>query len=476
MAGNDELEAGSRIQVAVRVRPVLPHEASEPVAVACAADGRKVQVALAERETSKPALAAATRPDAKAYTFDACLTGSTTQAQLFDTCGIDELVEAAVDGYCCTVFAFGQTGSGKTYTIIGPSMAGFQEAAFIINARQQDCSWRVQASCCEIYNEAVTDLLARNKSQQLQVRQGADEAFYVDGLTQREAPDAARALLLMADALSYRHTRAHQLNSLSSRSHCLITFNIASQELLPGAQQQGSRGGVHRVGKLVLVDLAGSERLRDTGSSAREAVRETGHINKSLFTLGQVLAALSVRGGCGVTGHVPYRDSRLTQLLWDGLRGGGRALMLACLSPLKAHAEESLNTLHFASMALRIKSQPVIMMDPQDQMVLEMRDMIKALQEDCRSLAGAITQLTSPGADVGAVLQALPPTLVQDALRYGSSSAPAAEQRGSRSSSMKGGRLRESSGEQGKVGGMATNTTLFDLEFTASTCRSTLVE
>lgn len=120
-----------------------------------------------------------------------------------------------------------------------------------------------------------------------------------------------------------------------------------------------------RVGKLVLVDLAGSERLKDTGSSAKAAVRETGHINKSLFTLGQVLAALSVRGGCGITGHVPYRDSRLTQLLWDGLKGGGRALMLACLSPLKVHAEETLNTLHFASMALRIKSQPIIMMDPQ---------------------------------------------------------------------------------------------------------------
>lgn len=39
--------------------------------------------------------------------------------------------------------------------------------------------------------------------------------------------------------------------------------------------------------------------------------------------------------------------------------------MLACLCPLKAAAEESLNTLHFASMALRIKSTPVIMMDPQ---------------------------------------------------------------------------------------------------------------
>lgn len=34
----------------------------------------------------------------------------------------------------------------------------------------------------------------------------------------------------------------------------------------------------------------------------------------------QVLAALSVRGGIGGSMHVPYRDSRLTQLLWDGLR------------------------------------------------------------------------------------------------------------------------------------------------------------
>lgn len=39
--------------------------------------------------------------------------------------------------------------------------------------------------------------------------------------------------------------------------------------------------------------------------------------------------------------------------------------MLACLCPLKAAAEESLNTLHFASMALRIKATPVITLDPQ---------------------------------------------------------------------------------------------------------------
>ena len=53
------------------------------------------------------------------------------------------------------------------------------------------------------------------------------------------------------------------------------------------------------------------------------------------------------------------------QLLWQGLRGSGRALMLACLAPLAAHAEESCNTLHFAAMARRIKSSPVLLLDPQ---------------------------------------------------------------------------------------------------------------
>jgi hypothetical protein len=67
------------MQIAVRVRPVLPHEASQPVAVTCSTDGSSVQIMLPEREFSKPALAASSKPDAKSYEFDACLPGSTTQ-------------------------------------------------------------------------------------------------------------------------------------------------------------------------------------------------------------------------------------------------------------------------------------------------------------------------------------------------------------------------------------------------------------
>jgi hypothetical protein len=32
------------------------------------------------------------------------------QEELFETCGMQELVEAALDGYSVTIFAFGQTG------------------------------------------------------------------------------------------------------------------------------------------------------------------------------------------------------------------------------------------------------------------------------------------------------------------------------------------------------------------------------
>eukprot|EP00195_Chlamydomonas_chlamydogama_P013464 CAMPEP_0202909328 /NCGR_PEP_ID=MMETSP1392-20130828/49024_1 /ASSEMBLY_ACC=CAM_ASM_000868 /TAXON_ID=225041 /ORGANISM="Chlamydomonas chlamydogama, Strain SAG 11-48b" /LENGTH=1054 /DNA_ID=CAMNT_0049599039 /DNA_START=77 /DNA_END=3241 /DNA_ORIENTATION=+ len=451
---NQELRStsrGTRIQVVVRVRPVLPTELNEEVAVTCTPDGSKVQVLMSHRDGGKQMLPGATRSGARSYDFDACLTGSTSQDELFELCGMQELVEAALNGYSVTVFAFGQTGSGKTHTMIGPRLSRAADEAAggeagpggtarrgggsggsevspddglltrclhtayaAIAARKEEAEFSVSASCLELYNEAVTDLLSQDKNKQLQVRQDQRDGFQVSGLQQVACPTAVSAIRQMQRALAHRHTRAHKLNNYSSRSHCLMTFVFASKEKAAGdspgdARPQGSQGGIRRYGKLVLVDLAGSERLKETGNTEREAVRETGSINKSLFTLGQVLAALSSRGAGGPS-FIPYRDSKLTQLLWDGLRGTGRALMLACLAPTAPFAEESLNTLHFASMALRIKSEPVVLLDPQDQLVLDLRNTIRELQAENRQLAASLQQLSS-GCDVNAVLSSLPDKL-----------------------------------------------------------------
>lgn len=68
--------------------------------------------------------------------------------------------------------------------------------------------------------------------------------------------------------------------------------------------------------------------------------------------------------------------------------------MLACLSPLKAHAEESLNTLHFASMALRIKVQPIVMMDPQVSYYLISGYHRGPSQQACQHLQCSSTRIT----------------------------------------------------------------------------------
>jgi hypothetical protein len=51
-----------------------------------------------------------------------------------------------------------------------------------------------------------------------------------------------------------------------------------------------------RHGKITFVDLAGSERLKDTKSEGI-TLKETGQINKSLFTLGKVKSAPGPESG-----------------------------------------------------------------------------------------------------------------------------------------------------------------------------------
>lgn len=71
----------------------------------------------------------------------------------------------------------------------------------------------------------------------------------------------------------------------------------------------------------------------------KEQMIETQHINQSLSALGDVIAALKSRKS-----HVPYRNSKLTFLLQNCLKGDSKVLMFVQVSYL-SHFSSKTDTL-----------------------------------------------------------------------------------------------------------------------------------
>ena len=165
------------------------------------------------------------------------------------------------------------------------------------------------------------------------------------------------------------------MNAASSRSHCL--FMLAVQQIDPGKPEE-----VQAEGKLTLVDLAGSERQQALIDVKKAALQDSVDINKSLFTLRKVILALSDGGkpGGSLAKHIPFRDSVLTKLLKHALGGNCHTVMLACVSPSDAYAEENSSTLAYAARARSITNAPVLNVDPKTAAMLKLKDEIATLK------------------------------------------------------------------------------------------------
>jgi hypothetical protein len=186
----------------------------------------------------------------------------------------------------------------------------------------------VKASFLEIYNEQLQDLL-NPESGILHARWNAKNGFFVEDLMVVECTSIQDLMAVLHEGIKNRHTGSHQLNQDSSRSHSVLTVYIISE--LKSAQDNHT---FKRYGKISFVDLAGSEKLKESLSEGI-MMKETGQINKSLFTLGKVISMLASKETNTKLNskYIPYRDSKLTMLLQDSLGGTSKALMIACVSP-----------------------------------------------------------------------------------------------------------------------------------------------
>lgn len=106
-----------------------------------------------------------------------------------------------------------------------------------------------------------------------------------------------------------RTVAATNMNETSSRSHAVFTLLLTQKRHDSTTNMVGEK-----VSRISLVDLAGSERANATGATGTR-LKEGALINKSLTTLGRVIAALAAAsGGQGkdakkAAEKVPYRDS-----------------------------------------------------------------------------------------------------------------------------------------------------------------------
>ena len=328
------------------------------------------------------------------FAFDDVFPEDASNDEVYRTT-VKPLLGSIFDKCKVTCFAYGQTGSGKTYTMSPLPTRAAGEILGELARRDDDFqsggsrrpdaqSLSLHVSFFEIYGGKVYDLL--NGRRKLVIREDARNQMCVVGLQEFEVDTVDLVERLIEHGTAARCVGSTGANAESSRSHAIMQFALKAKQseddlhsatngssALGGAGPNGGRnlhvpasvlaqrrekaaGGAncHAIvhGKFSFIDLAGSERGADTSENDRQTRIEGAEINKSLLALKECIRALD-RG----SGHVPFRGSKLTEVLRDSFMGDSRTVMIANVSPATGSCEHTLNTLRYAYRVKELRSE-----------------------------------------------------------------------------------------------------------------------
>ncbi|CAF99540.1 unnamed protein product, partial [Tetraodon nigroviridis] len=425
------------VQVAVRVRPLLPKELLRSHESCITVDSELQRITLGHD---------------RHFYCDHLFEETCCQEDVYSA-SVQPLVDAFFQGFNATVFAYGQTGSGKTYTIGEANICKLDNIYFSVyiipihfwylvfpGSRLKSFLLRLTslfaASCCvtlvclgsfldeeqgiipravadifklldendltdfsvrvsylEVYKEDFKDLLeVETASKDIHIREDKGN-IVLCGVKECEVEGLDEVLSLLESGNTARHTGATQMNPNSSRSHTIFTVYMD--------QRRGSSrlyGSASSIGPQMLsskfhfVDLAGSERILRTGNTG-ERLKESIQINSGLLALGNVIGALGDPKRKG--SHIPYRDSKITRILKDSLGGNSKTLMIACISPSSSDFDESLNTLNYATRARNIQNRATVNCKREPDRVEGLEQQIKALRRALENRQRSETRIIS---------------------------------------------------------------------------------
>ncbi|XP_042417366.1 kinesin-like protein KIN-14C isoform X3 [Zingiber officinale] len=341
---NEVQELKGNIRVYCRIRPFLSDQNAKSTTIYYFGDNGELLI----RNPYKQG-----KDGHRMFKFNKVFGPTASQAEIFSD--IQPLIRSVLDGYNVCIFAYGQTGSGKTYTMSGPNLESMEDWGVnyralndlfeISERRRNNYLYEVGVQMVEIYNEQARDLLSGDGSHK---RLGIWSITQPNGLV---VPDASMhpvkstsdVLQLMHIGQTNRAVVSTVLNERSSRSHSILTIHCRGVDLKIGST---SRGCLH------LIDLAGSERVEHSEATG-DRVKEEQYINKSLSALGDVIFALAQKST-----HVPYRNSKLTQILQSSLGKQAKTLMFVQINPDNESYSETISTLKFAERVSGVELGP----------------------------------------------------------------------------------------------------------------------
>ncbi|XP_020233234.1 kinesin-like protein KIN-13B [Cajanus cajan] len=273
------------------------------------------------------------------FVFDAVLNEGVSNDEVYAET-VEPVVPLIFQRTKATCFAYGQTGSGKTYTMQPLPLKASQDILRLMHHTYRNLGFQLFVSFFEIYGGKLFDLL--NDRKKLCMREDGKQQVCIVGLQEFRVSKVETIKEFIEKGNASRSTGTTGANEESSRSHAILQLCI--KRSANGTESKPAR----IVGKLSFIDLAGSERGADTTDNDKQTRIEGAEINKSLLALKECIRALD-----NDQGHIPFRGSKLTEVLRDSFVGDSRTVMISCISPSSGSCEHTLNTLRYAD---RVKS------------------------------------------------------------------------------------------------------------------------
>ena len=308
------------------------------------------------------------------------------------------------------LFAYGATNAGKTYSILGklPSVQrdGMPQTGAMDKMDQRhhgivprafqdildhmakaavtdpDQTLELYLSYFEIYNENIYDLLDdidSNNShpmfmrEPLKLRESHKQTF-IRGLTKQKITSVEEGIKYTREANSKRHTSSNNINSGSSRSHCICQLQVARRPTTNVKLNDGVSTGAtnsnngyntdeevsqlsrQKPTTLWVVDLAGSERSKRTNVGTMR-MKEGSLINKSLMNLMRCLSIMRDNQSSTINQVIPFRENKLTHLFMPVFTGRSPSSisMIVNVNPCAPDFDETNHVLSYASKAKMVQ-------------------------------------------------------------------------------------------------------------------------